>query len=133
MTVPVEWIEHRRGGADRERLGWVRPAAPDEGDGFVVIDLLGREITGVVDWLKAEETLDAAGIGYLADPYELLLADGRWLRVRITEVSPDGIRVKQDDWGAIDVPLREYALAFPMPPELRTVGPDSLARPSVTP
>jgi hypothetical protein len=119
MSVPGDWIEHRR--HDRELVGWMRPAASEEGDGFVVVDMLGRERTGVVDWLRAEETLDELGLGYLADPYELLLDDGRWLRVRITEVSPDGIRVKRDDWGAIDVPLLEYSLAFPAPHELRPV------------
>ncbi|WP_285116889.1 hypothetical protein [Leifsonia sp. fls2-241-R2A-40a] len=133
MTIPADWIEHRRG-HDRERLGWVRPSTPVEGAGFVVIDLLGREVTGVVDWLKAEETLDALGMGYLADPYELLLDDGRWLRVRITEVSPDGIRVKRDDWGAINVPLVEYRLSFPMPPELRAIDSATSAEfPFVTP
>jgi len=101
----------------------MRPARAEEGDGFVVIDLLGREISGVVDWLEAEEMLDALGIGYLADPYELLLEDGRWLRVRITEVSPEVIRVKRDDWGAIDIPLIEYTVAFPVPDELRLVDP----------
>jgi len=125
MSVPADWIEHRRAGHDSERLGWIRPAASEEGDGFVVIDLLGREISGVLDWLEAEETLEAAGIGYLADPYELLLEDGRWLRVRIVEVSPDGIRVKRDDWGAIDIPLIEYTVAFPMPPELRIADGDA--------
>ena len=45
----MEWIEHRRG-MDGELLGWMRPAD----DGFVVIDLLGRELTGVVDWFEAE-------------------------------------------------------------------------------
>lgn len=134
MTIPADWIEHRRGGHDRERLGWIRPAAPAEGDGFVAIDLLGREVTGVIDWLKAETTLEALGIGYLADPYELLLDDGRWLRVRITEVSPDGIRVKREDWGAINVPLREYGLTFPMPPELRAADPEKpVELPAVAP
>lgn len=103
----------------------MRPAVPEEGEGFVAIDLLGREITGVVDWLEAEETLDATGIGYLADPYELLLPDGRWLRVRILEVSPDGILVKRDDWGAVGIPLIEYTLPFPLPPELRILDPQS--------
>lgn len=125
MVIPAGWIEHRRGGHDRERLGWMRPAEPEEGDGFVVIDLLGRAITGVVDWLEAEETLEATGIAYLADPYELLLEDGRWLRVRILEVAPDGIRVKRDDWGAIGIPLVEYALPFPIPAELRPVDPNA--------
>jgi hypothetical protein len=112
--LSAEWIEHRRGG-DGERLGWMSP----EGDGFVVVDLLGRRRTDAVDWLTAEETLDALGIGYLADPYELRLGDGQWLRVRITEVSPTIIRVKKDDWGATDAPQVEYTLAFPMPEDLR--------------
>lgn len=116
MPVSAHWIEHRRG--DRELVGWIRA----EGDGFVVVDLLGRQRTDVVDWLSAEETLDSLGIGYLADPYELLLDDGRWLRVRITEVSPDRITVKRDDWGAIDIPLLEYTVAFPMPPQLRPIA-----------
>ncbi|MBX3099340.1 MAG: hypothetical protein KF761_07130 [Salinibacterium sp.] len=70
--------EHRRG--DRERLGWMRP----EGEGFVVIDLLGRELTGAVDWFEAETMLDELGIGYLAEPL-LLLGSGQWLRVRIMD------------------------------------------------
>jgi hypothetical protein len=119
MPVPAHWIEHRRG--DHELLGWIRP----EGDDFVVVDLLGRERTDAVDWLTAEEALDSLGIGYLADPYELLLDDGRWLRVRITEVSTDRIRVKRDDWGAIDIPLLEYTVPFPMPAQLRTVDPSA--------
>ena len=119
MPIPADWIEHRR--ADRELLGWMH----QDGEGFVVVDLLGRARTDAVDWLAAEETLDSLGIGYLADPYELLLDDGRWLRVRITEVSTDRIRVKRDDWGAIDIPLLEYTVPFPMPPQLRTVDPSA--------
>ena len=124
MPVPSDWIEHRRG--DRELLGWMRPA----GDGFVVVDLLGRDRTDAVDWLVAEETLDGLGIGYLADPYELLLDDGRWLRVRITEVSTEAIRVKRDDWGAIDIPLVEYTVSFPMPTSLRTLDPSAPVEPN---
>jgi hypothetical protein len=113
VSVPPELIPHRRG--DGELLGWMRPA----GEGFVVVDLLGRERTGELDWLAAEETLDALGIGYLADPFELRLDDGRWLRVRLTEVSTEGIRVKREDWGAIDIPLVEYEVEFPLPDRLR--------------
>ena len=90
-----------------------------EGDGFVPVDLLGRERAGVLDWLAAEELLDELGIGYLADPYLLDRAGHPPLRVRIVEVSPRGIRVKRDDFGAIDVPLEAYALEWPMPAELR--------------
>ena len=121
MTAPEDWIPHRR--SDREVLGWMQP----EGDGFVVIDLLGRRLSGPLEWLEAEEFLEALGIGYLADPYELLLDDGTWLRVRILEVSTDGIRVKRDDWGAIDVPLLEYSLPFPIPDELRPLDPSTPA------
>jgi hypothetical protein len=108
------WIEHRRG-LDGELLGWMKPI----GDGFVAIDLFGRERTGVVDWLAAEVTLDDLGIGYLADPYELRLDNGEWLRVRLTEVSAQEIRVKKDDWGAVGAPQVFYTVPFPVPETLR--------------
>ena len=109
-----DWIEHRRAG-DRERLGWMQP----EGDGFVVIDLLGRRRSEALDWLAAEETLEALGIGYLADMYELQLESGEWIRVRLAEVSPTEILAKLDDWGAVGAPQVYYPLAFPMPATLR--------------
>ncbi|MFF1879509.1 hypothetical protein [Leifsonia sp. NPDC058230] len=112
------WIEHRRG-LDGELIGWMKPV----GDGYVAIDLLGREKTGVVDWLDAEETLDELGIGYLADPYELRLDNGEWLRVRMAEVSAHQIRVKRDDWGDINVPELSYTLPFPAPETLRPLRP----------
>ena len=113
MTTPADWIEHRRG--DGELLGWMRP----DGEGFVVIDLLGRPLTEALDWLSAEETLEATGIGYLADLYELRLDDGTWLRVRITEVSSTAVRVKKDDFGAIDAPAIEHVVSFPITDRLR--------------
>jgi len=114
-----DWIEHRRG--DGERVGWMRP----QGDGFVAIDLLGREVTGEVDWLDAEETLDGLGIAYLADAYLMDRPDAAPLRVRIVEVSPSGIRVKQDDFGDVTGPPRlHYELAWPIPAELRTLASD---------
>ena len=116
MPVPSDWIPHRRG--DGELLGWMQQL----GDDFVAFDLLGRSLTGPVDWLTAEETLESTGIGYLAEPFELRLDDGRWLRVRLTEVSSDAIRVKRDDWGAIDIPLLEYTLPFPPPDRLRPLA-----------
>ena len=83
-------------------------------DGFVAIDLLGRRRTDVVDWILAEETLDALGLGYLADPHELRLDDGGWLRVRIAEVSSVAIRVKKDDWGDMNAPQIYYTVSFPV-------------------
>lgn len=112
MSTPADWIEHRR--PDGERLGWMRPV----GDLFVVIDLLGRARTGPLEWLEAEETLDALGIGYLADPYELRVGD-EWRRVRMLEVSTRAIRVKDEDWGDMTAPTTEHSLPFPMPETLR--------------
>lgn len=105
-----DWIAHRRG-LDGELLGWMVP----EGSGFVVVDLLGRRRTDVVDWHHAEEVLDALGIGYLAEIYEMRTDAGGWLRVRIAEVSASEIRVKEDDFGAVGAPQIYYSLAFPVP------------------
>ena len=116
MSVPATWIEHRRG--DRERLGWMMPA----GEGFIVFDLLGRRISDELDWLDAEELLDSLGMGYLADPYELKLDSGQWLRVRLVEVSTDGIRLKKDDWGDVTAPAVEYSLPFPPDDRLRVLN-----------
>ncbi|RUQ98115.1 hypothetical protein [Labedella endophytica] len=112
--MPEDWIEHRRG-IDGELLGWMRP----DGDGFVVIDLLGRERSAALDWLDAEELLEELGIGYLADPYELRLESGAWLRVRLAEVSSRRIRVKKDDWGDMSAPQLFYDLPFPPRDALR--------------
>ena len=109
-----DWIEHRRGG-DGERLGWMLPA----GDGFIAVDLLGRHRTETVDWLTAEETLDELGIGYLGDAYELRLDDGRWIRVRLVEISSTEIVAKKEDWGAMDVPQRTFILPLPITDALR--------------
>ena len=107
--MEADWIEHRRSD-DGERVGWMKPVD----DGFVAIDLLGRQRTDVVDWMFAEETLDELGLGYLADPHELRLDDGGWLRVRIAEVSSVTIRVKKDDWGDMNAPQVYYTVSFPV-------------------
>ncbi|CAN5160443.1 hypothetical protein BH11ACT5_BH11ACT5_11330 [soil metagenome] len=113
-----DWIAHRRPG-DRELLGWMLP----EGDGFVVIDLLGRRRTEAIDWLDAEEALEEIGIGYLADLYELQLDSGEWLRVRLAEVSPTTIIAKKDDFGDMNADQVYYPLGFPMPATLRPMQP----------
>ena len=109
-----DWIEHRRAG-DRERVGWIRP----EGDGFVALDALGREVTGTVDWLDAEEALDARGLHWLADLWQLDRPDGTRERVRIVEVTPERVVVKVDDFGAVDAVTDTYVLPFPAPSDLR--------------
>lgn len=118
VRMRPDWIEHSR--ADGVVLGWMEP----NGDGFIVIDLLGRPRTDAVDWLTAEETLDALGIGYLGEPHELRLEAGEWIRVRITEASPRGIRLKKDDWGAqaVGAPQEFFTVEFPAPPYLRQIA-----------
>jgi hypothetical protein len=115
--MSADWIEHRR--ADGERIGWMVPAD----DGFHVVDLLGRRRTEApLDWLAAEEMLDALGIGYLADRYTLAVADGVERRVRIGEVSESGIVVVADDFGsasAVGARPERFELPFPAPDGLR--------------
>ncbi|WP_431280256.1 hypothetical protein [Leifsonia poae] len=91
------------------------------GDGFVPIDLLGREVAREMDWLAAEELLEERGLGYLAEPFSLRFDDGSRLRVRIVEVSRERIRVKKDDFGDIRATRMDYVLPFPVPAELLTV------------
>ena len=111
-----DWIEHRR--ADGERVGWMIP----EGDGFHLVDLLGRRITSTpLQWLDAEETLEELGIGYLADRYLLQLENGE-RTVRIGEVSTSAIIVVADDFGsasAVGAHPERFTLPFPAPETLR--------------
>ena len=119
-----DWIEHRRTG-DRARLGWIRP----DGDAYVALDALGREVTGPVDWLDAEEALDARGLHWLADLWQLDLPDGTRERVRIVEVTPARVVVKVDDFGAVDAVTPSYTLPFPAPEALRPFEGDAATLP----
>jgi len=112
----MEPIEHRR--ADGELVGWLRP----EGEGFVVIDRLGRERTGALDWLSAEEALDAIGLAFLAEPWWLRRDDGSLVRVRIAELRPDVVRVREDDFGAaaaVGADVADHLVPFPPGERLR--------------
>ena len=76
MVRPMnDWIEHRR--EDGELVGWIRSC----GEGFVAVDVLGREVTAEVDWLSAEEALENRGLSFLAQPWVLELPDGTAQRV----------------------------------------------------
>lgn len=118
MTIPADWIPHRRSG-DRELLGWIRP----EGEGFVAISLFGAEISGELDWVAAEEAIEARGLSWMADVW-MLERDGRDIRVRIVELAPpERVAVKTDDFGAIDVPYELIDLPWPPPETLRPIRP----------
>ena len=117
--LPPDWTPHRRD--DGELLGWIRP----EGDEWVAVDLLGREASTPVDWLEAEATLEAIGLSWLADVWVLEMPEGDAWRVRLVEVTPGRageagrIIVQTDDFGAIDVPVERFELAWPAPSTLR--------------
>jgi hypothetical protein len=113
-VIPDDWTPHRRSD-DRELVGWIRP----DGEGWIAVSLLGHEVTGVVDWLEAEQALEAVGLAWLADVW-MLEREGRGpLRVRLVEVTPDHVLVKTDDYGAIDAPVEQFELPWPPPPTLR--------------
>lgn len=123
--LPADWIPHRRPD-DREHVGWIRP----EGDDWVAVSLLGRAVTGAVDWLDAEEALDATGLSWLADVWMLEGEGPEPIRVRLVEVTPDRVVVQTDDFGAIDLPVDRYDLPWPAPARLRprrTGDPDGRA------
>ena len=93
-VIPADWMPHRR--ADGEVVGYVREA----GDGFQAMDLLGRALADPAEWLAVEELLDAHSLAWLTEAF-LLAIDGRDVRVRVTELTPDRVRVKLDDFGAV--------------------------------
>ncbi|GFZ93040.1 hypothetical protein [Nesterenkonia alkaliphila] len=113
------WIEHRR--EDGERIGWIRM----QGEQFVAVDVLGSDVTGEVEWLEAEEALEERGLSFLAEPWSLQQPDGSEVRVRITEVSPEGVRVVEDEFGAasaVGSGAQAYVLPFPIPSTLRLLN-----------
>ena len=95
------------------------------GDGFHVVDLLGRQRTeSPVDWDDAEEAFEVIGIGYLANCYSLRLSNGVERRVRVSEVSPTGIVVLADDFGsasAVGAKPEAFELPFPAPEGLQSL------------
>lgn len=117
--IGADWTAHRRD--DGELLGWIRP----EGDDWIAVDLLGREASDALDWLDAEEVLDARGLAWLAEIWMLEQQDAEPLRVRIAEVTPGEVDepgrvvVHTDDFGAIDVPVTRFELPWPAPAGLR--------------
>lgn len=111
--VPAEWIPHRRG--DGELVGWIRP----EGEDWTAIDVLGREVVASVDWLAAEEALEARGLAFLADPWMLDRDSAPPLRVRLVEVTPARIVVKSEDFGDMTRLTQRIELPWPIPAALR--------------
>ena len=117
-VIPADWTPHRRD--DGELIGWIRP----EGDGWLAVDLLGREITAATEWLDAEAALEDHGIGWLADPWMLEGEAPQPVRVRMVEVTPEHVVVKVDDYGDVGRHSERYELPWPAPARLREPRPD---------
>ncbi len=115
-----DWTPHRRD--DGELLGWIHPA----GDDWVAVDVLGRTLSDAVDWLVAEEALEAHGLGWIADPWMLEGEASTALRVNFVEVTPSSddaegrIVVKMEDFGDMQAPPAErFVVPWPAPARLR--------------
>lgn len=116
MTLPEEWIEHRR--EDGEPVGWMVP----DGGQFRPMDILGRPVGGPVEWLAAEEALEERGLAFLAERHVLRGPQGGERPVRISQASPAGIVVVADEFGAasaVGAQAEVFHLPFPAPESLR--------------
>lgn len=117
-VVPDGWFPHRRD--DGELLGWVRA----EGEHWVAVSLLGRDVGGPVEWHEAEEALDELGLAWLADLWTLERDGKPPLRVQVADVRPGRVVVQTDDFGAIDAEVERFVLPWPAPAALRPRRPD---------
>lgn len=115
--IPDDWTAHRRD--DGELIGWIRP----EGDDWLAVDLLGRDVSGPLDWLDAEAALEDHGIAWLADVWMLEGEAHGAIRVRMVEVTPERVVVKVDDYGDVSRHSRQVALPWPAPARLRPPRP----------
>ncbi len=115
--IPDDWTAHRRD--DGELIGWIRP----EGDDWLAVDLLGRDVSGPLDWLDAEAALEDHGIAWLADVWMLEGEAPGAIRVRMVEVTPERVVVKVDDYGDVSRHSRQVALPWPAPARLRPPRP----------
>ena len=115
--IPDDWTAHRRD--DGELIGWIRP----EGDDWLAVDLLGRDVSGPLDWLDAEAALEDHGIAWLADVWMLEGEAPEVIRVRMVEVTPERVVVKVDDYGDVSRHSRQVALPWPAPARLRPPRP----------
>ncbi|MET0692607.1 MAG: hypothetical protein ABWY56_01675 [Propionibacteriaceae bacterium] len=114
--IPVHWTPHRRA-RDEELVGYLVP----RGDAVVPVTLFGYPLGEPGEAGAAKALLEAVGLSVLADPWELELADGERVRVRIREVSADRLVVFTDDFGFGGNLQDAFVLEVPEPGRLTRV------------
>jgi hypothetical protein len=106
--IPQEWQPHRRP-SDEELVGYLVP----QDDGVLPVTLFGYPLGAASDDVVARRVLDTTGLSVLAEPWQLTLADGETIRVRIREVSADHLVVFADDFGFGGNLAEAYVLEVP--------------------
>lgn len=109
--IPTDWMPHRRR-SDGELVGYLVL----DGEGFAPLTLFGFPLAGSADLDDAETVLEERGLAVLAERW--VWADGprTEMLVRIVEVTPDRVRVVDDDTGAaavVGANLQTYDLPVP--------------------
>lgn len=94
--IPPHWIAHRRG-RDSEVIGYLRPV----GELFEPMNLFGQSLGDPAEYADAENLLEQGGLGYLAEPWQLVDAGGTRRRVRIIEVSANEVLVGNHEFGKV--------------------------------
>lgn len=97
--IPTHWMPHRRR-EDGELVGYLVL----DGDGFVPLTVFGHPLAGPCELDVAEDLLDRRGLAVLAERW--VWHDGGprpGMIVRIVEVTPERLRVVDDDTGAAAV------------------------------
>jgi len=116
--IPANWEEHRRSDDDA-LLGYLVGGA----DSVVPVTVFGYPLADGVPYFEAEQILDDAALGYLADPW-FLQFDEVWQRVRISDVSPDLVVVTLDDDRFDEDFGTRFELPVPVDARLRHRRPD---------
>lgn len=94
MTTPQyaeSWVPVHR--EDGEMVGFVAP----EADGWRPLTLFGYPIAEAGDRVGAEEQLQAVGLSYLAEKWELRDCED-WIAAQLVEASPAGVTVQLVDF-----------------------------------